>query len=116
MDQNIDGLLRENLVRFRELKGWTQTELGKRAGIAPASVSHFETGQRTPSLETLVKVANALTVSLDRLVGRAPEFVEPVDPIFMAASRADASTLETVKRVAAALLAEANNKKNHSQS
>lgn len=114
MTENIEGVLRENLARYRELRGWTQTELGRRAGIAPASISHFETGQRTPSLETLLKVADALTVSLDRLVGRALDLAEPVDPIFMAASRADASTLETVKRVAAALIAQAEARKNHS--
>ncbi len=108
----LEQTLRENLARYRELRGWTQTELGRRAGIAPASISHFETGQRTPTLETLMKVADALTVSLDRLVGRIPDSFEPVDPVFMAASRADASTLETVKRVAAALVAQAETRKN----
>jgi DNA-binding XRE family transcriptional regulator len=36
------------LQRLRELRNLTQVELGRRAGMAAASVSHFETGQRMP--------------------------------------------------------------------
>lgn len=84
----------------------TQAELGLRAGLGAASVSHFETGQRAPSLESLVKLADALEVSTDVLLGRASQQVQPqVDPIFMAASQADAHTLDVVRRVTTALLA-----------
>ena len=96
-----------NLRRFREMRSLTQAELGTRAGIAPAAVSHFETGQRTPSLDSLVKLADALRVSVDALLGRAPIDAAPqVDPIFLRASRANARTLDTVRRVTAALLAD----------
>ena len=93
---------------LRERRNLTQAQLGKRAGLRPASVSHFETGQRVPSLETLVKIADALEVTVDVLLGRAPvEASAQVDPVFLRASRADAQTLETVRRVAAAILADA---------
>jgi transcriptional regulator with XRE-family HTH domain len=99
--------LRTNLAALRQRRGMTQIELGRRAGIAPASVSHFETGQRTPSLDTLVKLADALGTSLDSLVGReSAKMGTMVDPIFVAASNSDAKTLESVKRVTAALLAQ----------
>ncbi len=95
-----------NLRALRELRGLTQAELGARARIAAASVSHFETGQRTPSLESLVKLADALGVTVDTLLGRAPiESTAQVDPIFVQASSADAETLDAVRRVTAALLA-----------
>jgi transcriptional regulator with XRE-family HTH domain len=73
--------------------------------MAPASISHFETGQRAPSLESLIKIADALQVSTDALLGR--EYLNSaaqVDPIFLRASRASAKTLDTVKRVTAAIL------------
>lgn len=105
---SVEEVLRANLARFREQKGLTQAELGRRAGIAAASVSHFETGQRTPSLESLFKLSGALAVSLDVLVGRNTESAWAMDPVFMRASQADSETLETVKRVASALLAEAD--------
>jgi transcriptional regulator with XRE-family HTH domain len=96
-----------NLRALREVRQLTQAELGKRAGIGAASVSHFETGQRTPSLDSLVKLADALQVSVDTLLGRAPiEATAHVDPIFLQASRAPAQTLEIVRRVTAALLGE----------
>ena len=100
--------LQANLRKFREMRGMTQAEMGARAGIAAASISHFETGQRTPALETLVKLADSLTVTVDALLGRAPvEHSARIDPVFLQASRADANTLETVRRVTAAILADA---------
>jgi transcriptional regulator with XRE-family HTH domain len=99
-------LLAENVRALREVRRLTQAELGARAGIAAASISHFETGQRTPSLDSIVKLADALGVSIDALVGRAPAGAPGhMDPVFLLASRADAQTLDAVRRVTAALLA-----------
>lgn len=100
-----------NLKALRELRNLTQAELGDRAQMGAASVSHFETGQRTPSLESLVRLADALDVSVDTLLGRASvEAGAKLDPIFLRASRASAQTLETVRRVTAALLDETQNR------
>ena len=68
-----------------------------------AAISHFETGQRVPSLASLVKLADALDTSVDALLGRAPL---EVDPIFVRASRASARTLAIIRRVTSALLAD----------
>jgi len=104
---DLPSVLRENLARFRELRNLTQSQLGKRAGFAAASISHFETGQRVPSIESLVKLADALEVSVDALIGRAPaDAGSHIDPIFLRASRASAETLDAVRRVTAALLGE----------
>lgn len=97
---------RQNLRKLREVRKITQAEMGRRAGIAAASVSHFETGQRAPSLDTLVKLADALNVTVDTLLGRAPtDAAARVDPVFLQASQADLPTLETVRRVTSAILA-----------
>ena len=107
-EMTTTSALRENLRKYREIRGMTQAQMGARADVAAASVSHFETGQRTPTLETLVRLADALNVTVDTLLGRAPvESSALVDPIFLQASRADTQTLETVRRVAAAILADA---------
>ena len=92
-----------DLRALRERRGMTQAELGRRAGMPAAAVSHFETGLRTPALGSLVRLADALDTSVDALLGRAP--VE-VDPIFVQASKASPRTLATIRRVTAALLAD----------
>jgi transcriptional regulator with XRE-family HTH domain len=104
--ESIAEAFRKNLKTLRELRGLTQTELGAQSEIPAASISNFETGQRVPSLESLVKLANALKVSVDALIGRAPaESGAEIDPVFLRASRADSDTLDTVRRVTEALLA-----------
>ena len=104
----VGDTLRGNLRQFRDLRGLTQSEMAARSGVGAASISHFETGQRVPTLGTLVKLADALDVAVDALLGRAPvESSAHVDPVFLQASRADAQTLETVRRVAAAILEDA---------
>lgn len=105
--KDVPLALRQSLARFRELRGLSQAKLGKKAGFAAASISHFETGQRIPSLESIVKLADALEVSVDALIGRVPaETGTQVDPIFLRASRASAEKLDAVRRVTAALLGE----------
>jgi transcriptional regulator with XRE-family HTH domain len=101
------------LQRFREIRNLTQAELGRRAGMASASVSHFETGQRSPSLESLVKLADALEISTDALLGRESGQVPgmPIDPIFLQASQASSDTLDTVRRVTAAILSSVENRR-----
>ncbi len=103
------GTLPMNLRKFRDLRGLTQAQMGARSAIGAASISHFETGQRTPTLQTIVKLADALDVTVDALLGRAPvESSAHVDPVFLQASKADAQTLETVRRVAEAILEDAH--------
>ena len=58
-----------------------------------------------PSLDSLVKLADALEVSVDELLGRTSDDASTkVDPLFLRASRASTETLDAVKRVTAALL------------
>lgn len=103
----VPDKLAANLRKLRETRNLTQAALGKRAGMAAASVSHFETGQRAPSLDSLVKLADALEVSVDTLLGRESlESQMRVDPIFLKASRASAQMLDTIKKITTALLSE----------
>jgi len=60
----------KQLKRIRASKKLSQSDLANRIGLKPAAVSHFETGQRKPPLDTLTKLADALSVSVDYLLGR----------------------------------------------
>lgn len=61
---------RERLREWRRRRSFTQEELARRAEIPTISVSHFETGHRFPNAESLRRLADALGVSADYLLGR----------------------------------------------
>jgi transcriptional regulator with XRE-family HTH domain len=75
---------RERLREWRLKRGLTQEELAKKADVPIISVSHFETGHRFPNAESLRRLADALGVSTDYLLGRvnAPtgRTLEAADP------------------------------------
>ena len=48
----------------------TQTQLAKSAKLTPAAISQFESGSRKPSFDALSKLASALKVTTDFLLGR----------------------------------------------
>ena len=52
----------------RNKKGWQQAELAFRAGLTAAHLSYIETAQTKLALPTIVKIANALSVSVDALL------------------------------------------------
>jgi transcriptional regulator with XRE-family HTH domain len=64
------------LRRVRVRRGVTLTELAAATGISKSTLSRLETGQRKPSLELLLPIAQAHQVPLDELVG-APEVGDP---------------------------------------
>jgi len=57
--------------KLRQEKGLSQLELAKKSDLQASAISHFETGRRTPSMENLGRLADALGVSSDFLLGRA---------------------------------------------
>jgi transcriptional regulator with XRE-family HTH domain len=69
-------LVGPRLRKVRELRGITLTDVAERTGISKSTLSRLETGQRRPSLELLLPLAQAYRVPLDDLVG-APEVGDP---------------------------------------
>jgi transcriptional regulator with XRE-family HTH domain len=64
------------LKRLRTRRGITLTALAADTGISKSTLSRLESGQRKPSLELLLPLADAYQVPLDELVG-APEVGDP---------------------------------------
>lgn len=64
------------LKRLRSQRGMTLTGVAEATGISKSTLSRLETGQRRPSLELLLPLAQAYRVPLDDLVG-APEVGDP---------------------------------------
>ena len=64
----LPRILAANLRALRELNGATQQQLADRVGLPRATWAHLEGGGANPTLAVLVKVAEALGVSLEELV------------------------------------------------
>jgi transcriptional regulator with XRE-family HTH domain len=61
------------LRKARELRDLNQGTLAERAGMQASAISHFETGSRKPSFDNLRRLADALDVTTDYLLGRVSE-------------------------------------------
>ena len=60
----------KNLKKLRNKKGWSQERLARESGISFHTLIKIERGSiKNPKLQTLIKLARALGVSLDKLVG-----------------------------------------------
>lgn len=61
----------ERLRTARLRRRWSQKELAQRAGVATKGIVHFEEGFSRPSFDRLRRLAHALEVSTDYLLGIA---------------------------------------------
>lgn len=64
----------ENVITLRKKRGLTQSMLASMAGSTRASVALIESGSSNPTLDVLLKISQALKISIDELTS-AP-FVE----------------------------------------
>jgi transcriptional regulator with XRE-family HTH domain len=70
MSTPLASLFKSRLQQVRKLRELNQEELGAKAGLPSSAISHFESGTRKPSFDNLKKLADALEVSIDYLMGR----------------------------------------------
>ena len=99
MAEGFGDLLRKT----REDKGLSQSELAHKAGFQPSAIAHFESGRRSPSFENLKRLADALAVTIDFLLGREtePKSAGPVaEQLFRDFSHMTAKDQETIADIA----------------
>lgn len=72
---------------LRKEKEISQTELANKTGISQVMVGKYERGDASPSIEVAKKIADALEVSLDYLVGEGVN------------SKFDKSTLKRIEEI-----------------
>ena len=65
------------VAKIRKAAGLTQAELGVRSGVSQRLISNLECGQREGTIDTLIKIARALDVTVTHLTGeKDPESAE----------------------------------------
>lgn len=69
MSDDVAVNLANNMKQLREARGLTQQQVAKRANIPRPTWANLESGSANPTLAVLVRVAAALSVSLEELVG-----------------------------------------------
>jgi transcriptional regulator with XRE-family HTH domain len=68
MNQTVPEIIRARIRRLRRHQGLTQEALCERAGLSPDAVTRIESGSRTPTIDTLVRIAAALGVAVEDLL------------------------------------------------
>lgn len=63
--------LGDNMMLIRKRKKLSQADLGKLIGTSGDVIGRYERGDIKPSIEVAGKIADALEVSLDYLVGKS---------------------------------------------
>src|SRR5688572_20852076 len=69
MTEQIAANLGNNIRQLREARGMTQEQMAKVSGVPRPTWANLESGAANPTLAVLVKVANALQVPLEELIG-----------------------------------------------
>lgn len=68
-DRPLDAAIGERLARLRSKREMTQVELAKALGVSQAMLSRYEKGEVRLTAPAVVKIAKALKVSTDELLG-----------------------------------------------
>lgn len=63
----------DKLIGIRKSQRISHQTLADAAGISRSSISHIENGKTKPSLQSCLKIANALGVNLGDLINEAEE-------------------------------------------
>ncbi len=69
MTEDVAINLANNVRQLRESRGLTQHQMAKLAQLPRPTWANLESGAANPTLAVVVKVANALQVSLEELIG-----------------------------------------------
>ena len=60
--------LGQRIKEYRESMGMSQNELAKKSGLAQSSLSYLESGEKSPSVETLECICKGLGIPLSDLI------------------------------------------------
>ena len=72
-DEDIGPRIGSNVAALRKQRGMSQGELARTAGILGPNLSRLESGKHVPTLDVLLRVAQALNVTLSKIVSASVE-------------------------------------------
>ena len=84
----------ENIRRLRMLRGLSQKELAEKIGVANVQLNYYEHDTRRPKVDTLKRIADALGVSLEILLGEDMSEAQAKKRLYMIFSQFDGQMAE----------------------
>ena len=69
--------LGDNIHNYREMRGFTQEKLAELSNISDKHLSKIERGKINIKVDTLVNIASALSVSVDKLLSDTSPYAKP---------------------------------------
>jgi len=70
---DVSDTFANRLLWSRLRRDYTQVDLAKQAEIDQAQISNYEAGRREPNIENLRRIAQALDITADYLLGLTDE-------------------------------------------
>lgn len=71
----------ERIKEYRLKNGFTQSDLAKEANITRIALGNYERGERIPTIDIFARIAMALNVSIDELMGYKPGQLSTIQQI-----------------------------------
>jgi len=67
-------MLAKKIKSYRKKHNWSQQKLAEKAGLSYNTIAKIEQGAaKEPTIQTMIKIADAFGITLDELVGREPK-------------------------------------------
>ena len=90
-------LIGNRIREGRKNLNMNQEEFGVKIGVSKPSISNYELGHKNPCLETLIKIADLLNVSVDYLLGRDISVINEDTSENITLSSSDIQILNAIK-------------------
>jgi len=65
----------EKIISLRKQLKWSQDDLAKKIGTSAPIIGRYERGEITPSIDVAAKIADALGVTVDYLIGHSDHII-----------------------------------------
>lgn len=69
--------LGRRITQLRKSRGYTQAEFGRALGVSQQAIFAYELGDRRASVMIVERIAKLYGISVDQVIGRAPERKPP---------------------------------------
>lgn len=73
----------DKLYELRKSSGLTQEEIAEKLMVSRQTISNWETGSASPSLEKAIELSELFKVSLDELVGKKKTAQQAISPLLL---------------------------------